>query len=209
MSEVGMSEVSTASLRVSLVQDELVWHDPAANRTAFARRLAELEGETDLIVLPEMFTTGFTMEPEAVAEDWETSATLGWMQEQAAMLDAALTGSVVMREDGQYFNRLLFVTPDGAVSHYDKRHLFRMAREHESYAPGMQRVTLDYRGWRILLQVCYDLRFFGFFSRNRGDYDGPYVANWLKPRRTAWLSLAEKTARHREPTVLCGGGGYY
>lgn len=193
----------TENLRVTLVQSELVWHDPDANRMAFAEKLEGLQGQTDLVVLPEMFTTGFTMEPESAAEIcYETQAglqseTIGWLQEQAKMLGAAVCGSVAMRlGEGQaiYVNRLLFVMPNGAVAHYDKRHLFRMANEHHHYQSGTGRNIVEYRGWRILLQVCYDLRF-PVFSRNNNDYDlALYVANWPEPRRMAWRTLLQARA---------------
>lgn len=181
-------------LRVTLVQSELAWHNPAANHQAFKQQMAGLKGKTDLIILPEMFTTGFTMTPEQVAENWLDSLTVDWMKQQASDLDAALCGSVVIQQDEQHFNRMLLVMPEGNVHHYDKRHLFRMAREHEHYTAGSQRAVVNYRGWRILLQVCYDLRF-PVFSRNQNDYDlAVYVANWPQPRRAAWRTLLQARA---------------
>ena len=175
------------NLRISLVQTHLDWQQPEQNRERLTRLLAPLVGQTDLIVLPEMFTTGFTMEPETVAEPM-SGPTLAWLREQASTLGAALCGSVVI-EDGGYRNRLLFVTPDGAVEYYDKRHLFRMANEHQHYVAGEIRQVIEYRGWRILPQVCYDLRF-PVWCRNRNDYDLMlYVANWPSPRRHAWRTL--------------------
>lgn len=189
-------------LGVTLVQSELVWHDAAANRAAFTGKLAELQGRTDLVVLPEMFTTGFTMHPERVAEVcYETGAglqseTISWLQKQAEQIQSAVCGSVAMRLDdtGAYVNRMLFVTPEGAVAHYDKRHLFRMANEHHHYQAGTERKVVEYLGWKILLQVCYDLRF-PVFSRNHHQYDlAVYVANWPQPRRTAWRTLLQARA---------------
>nr|CAA6829398.1 MAG: Aliphatic amidase AmiE (EC [uncultured Thiotrichaceae bacterium] len=189
-------------LRVSLVQSELVWHDPEANRAAFAEKLDALQEQVDLVVLPEMFTTGFTMNPQQAAEVCHAtesglqSDTIVWLQKQAEKLDTAVCGSVAMQlgEGGAYVNRMLFVTPDGAVEHYDKRHLFRMANEHHHYQAGTERKVVEYRGWRILLQVCYDLRF-PVFSRNDNDYDLVlYVANWPEPRRMAWRTLLQARA---------------
>ena len=175
-------------LRVTLVQAELHWEEPEANRAAFARRLRPLAGRTDLCILPEMFTTGFTMRGEELAESMD-GATVRWMRETAFALGAALYGSVIVHEGGRVFNRGLFVTPGGDVTAYDKRHLFRMGREDRFYAPGGQRVVAEWMGWRFLLQVCYDLRF-PVFSRNLGDYDALlYVANWPEPRRDAWTRL--------------------
>lgn len=175
------------NLKISLIQTPLDWQQPESNRNRLAELMAPLAGQTDLIVLPEMFTTGFTMEPEAVAEPM-SGPTLAWLRDQAAALGAAVCGSVVIEDQG-YRNRLLFVTPDGAVEHYDKRHLFRMANEHQYYVAGDSRKVIEYKGWRILPQVCYDLRF-PVWCRNRNDYDlALFVANWPAPRRNAWRTL--------------------
>ncbi|HPE58797.1 MAG: amidohydrolase [Thiothrix sp.] len=198
------TNTSRNDLRVSLIQSELVWHDPEANRRHFAATLAPLQGRTDLVVLPEVFTSGFSMEPERIAEpctrtpDGLSAPTITWMQAQAARLNAALCGSVAMRidEDGVRgcVNRLLFVTPDRQVQYYDKRHLFRMAGEHEHFLAGQQRLLVHFRGWDILPQVCYDLRF-PVFSRNRNDYHlALYVANWPAPRRHPWRTLLQARA---------------
>ncbi len=180
-------------LRITLVQSMLHWEDAAANRRMFAEKLSSLKGSTDLVVLPEMFTTGFTMRSETMAENMH-GPTLDWMRAQARELDAALYGSVIIEEGGRYFNRGLFARPEGTVQHYDKRHLFRMANEQEHFAPGKDRVVVTWRGWSILLQVCYDLRF-PVFSRarpssNGSDYDlCLYVANWPEARRYPWTQL--------------------
>lgn len=175
-------------LRVTLVQSMLQWEDAPANRKQFEERFVGLKGTTDLVVLPEMFNTGFTMDSAAVAESMD-GPTVAWMREQAAALDAALYGSLVILENGTYTNRGLFVRPDGSITGYDKRHLFRMANEHQHFSPGEERVVVDWRGWRVLLQVCYDLRF-PVFSRNKGDYDLVlYVACWPEVRRYPWSQL--------------------
>lgn len=175
-------------LRVTLVQSMLHWEDAVANRAHFTERLASLAGTTDLIVLPEMFSTGFTMRSRELAERMD-GPTVQWMREQAAKLDAAIYGSLVIEDGGACTNRGLFARPDGTVTHYDKRHLFRMANEHDHYAAGKERVVVEWRGWRVLLQVCYDLRF-PVFSRNRNDYDlALYVANWPEARRYPWSQL--------------------
>ncbi len=175
-------------LRVTLVQSMLHWEDAAANRAMFGQKLAALKGTTDLIVLPEMFTTGFSMRSTDLAETIE-GATVQWMREQAAATNAALYGSTIITANGKYFNRGLFVRPDGQVTVYDKRHLFRFANENEHYAPGAERVVVEWRGWRFLLQVCFDLRF-PVFARNRDDYDAIlYVANWPEARRYPWSQL--------------------
>ena len=155
------------NLRVSIVQGETRWHDPAGNRSHYGELIAPLHGTTDLVVLPETFTSGFSNDAIGDAETMH-GPTVAWMREQAVKLDAAVTGSVQLRTDAGVFNRMLFATPDGGLLHYDKRHLFSFAREHERYAAGHARVIVEWKGWNILLQVCYDLRF-PVFSRNRFD----------------------------------------
>jgi len=175
-------------LRLALLQSELAWHDAAANRTHFERLLAEV-GETDLVILPEMFTTGFSMDSAALAEPADGPTSI-WMREQAQRSGAVVTGSLIVRDaDGQHRNRLLWATPDGELLHYDKRHLFRMAGEHEHYAPGETRLLVQLKGWRIRPLVCYDLRF-PVWSRAQDDTDLLlYVANWPAPRRGHWNRL--------------------
>ncbi len=191
-------------LRVTLVQTELAWHDPVANRRALAERLQPLAGKTDLIVLPEMFTTGFTMQPEIAAEP-ANGPTIDWLREQATSLKVTLTGSVSTRDGDRCVNRLTWMRPDGTSDTYDKRHLFRMGREHEHYAAGDRRLTVELNGWRICPMVCYDLRF-PVWSRNRtgNDYDVLiYVANWPARRRFAWQTLLK--ARAIENLSYCIG----
>lgn len=175
-------------LKVTIAQSMLHWEDAEANRRMFETKLAILAGKTDVVVLPEMFTTGFSMRSDELAEDM-TGPTVRWMREQAKKLDAAVYGSVIITEVGKCFNRGLFVKPDGQVTVYDKRHLFRFANETDHYSAGSERVVVDWRGWRILLQICFDLRF-PVFARNRSDYDAMlYVANWPEARRYPWSHL--------------------
>ena len=143
---------SLHNLRVSIVQGETRWHDTAGNRDHYGRLMAPLHGTTDLVVLPETFTSGFSNEAIGNAETMD-GPTVAWLREQAARLDAAVTGSVQLRTPEGVFNRMLFATPDGGLAHYDKRHLFSFAKEHERYAAGEQRVVVAWKGWRILLQV--------------------------------------------------------
>ena len=189
------------NLRISLVQGATRWHDPAGNRDYYGELIAPLRGTSDVVLLPETFTSGFSNDAIASAETMQ-GPTVEWMWAQAARLDAAICGSVQLREGDQVFNRLLWVTPDGAVSHYDKRHLFRYAREHERYAAGRDRLTVGWKGWRICPLVCYDLRF-PVFSRNRFDVEregGPdydlliYIANWPGVRAHAWKTLLRARA---------------
>jgi predicted amidohydrolase len=189
------------NLRISLVQGDTRWHDPEGNREYYGRLIAPLHGITDLVMLPETFTSGFSNDAIDRAEGMD-GPTVVWMREQAARLDAAITGSVQMRTGDGVFNRMLFVTPDGSVQQYDKRHLFRYAREHERYAAGRDRLTVEWKGWRICPQVCYDLRF-PVFSRNRYDVERSgqldydlllFVANWPAARAYAWKTLLRARA---------------
>lgn len=154
----------------------------------FDEKIDALKGDVDLIILPEMFTTGFSMSPENLAEEWPGQS-VKWMQQKAMAKGAAIAGSIIIEEDSKYFNRLVFAHPDGKLEHYDKRHLFRMSGEHKYYDEGNQRVVVNYKNFRILLLVCYDLRF-PVWSRNQNDYDMILiVANFPEPRRYAWNTL--------------------
>ncbi|MGI4834511.1 MAG: amidohydrolase [Janthinobacterium lividum] len=183
---------------VSIVQPTLHWHQPAANRTLLTNLLdSALDGSgmTDLIVLPEMFTTGFTMEARTQAEP-TNGPTLAWMRTLAAHHQAVVTGSVLVKEESNFYNRLLWVRPDGSYAGYDKRHLFRLAGEHQVFTPGRQRLVEEWRGWRILPLICYDLRF-PVWSRNEAarPYDLLlYVANWPQARIEAWNTLLRARA---------------
>lgn len=188
-------------LRVSLVQGDTLWHDPEGNRAKYAALLSELAGKTDLIVLPETFTSGFSNEAIGLAEGMD-GPSVAWMRKQATELGAVVTGSVQIREGEGVFNRLLWATPDGELRHYDKRHLFRMAKEHERYAAGRERLTVELKGWRVCPLVCYDLRFpvfirnrFGMEASDRFDYDLlVFVANWPSPRSYVWRTLLRARA---------------
>ncbi|MFT3884589.1 MAG: amidohydrolase [Flavobacteriales bacterium] len=188
-------------LRVALVQSMLHWEDADANRGMFSGKLDALKGTVDLVVLPEMFTTGFSMRSAELAEDMN-GPTVQWMREQADLLDAAIYGSAIITEGGKCFNRGLFVKPGGELSIYDKRHLFRFANETDHYSPGQERVVVAWRGWRILLQICFDLRF-PVFARDRGDYDAMlYVACWPEARRYPWSQLLIARAIENQAYVI-------
>jgi len=188
-------------LRISLVQGDTRWHDPAGNRDYYGGLIAPLHGTTDLVLLPETFTSGFSNDAIAQAETMD-GPTVAWLREQARALDAAIAGSVQVRDGDGVFNRLMFATPDGGLQHYDKRHLFRYAKEHERYAAGHERLTVEWKGWRICPLVCYDLRF-PVFSRNRYDVERAggmdydlllYVANWPSVRAYPWKTLLRARA---------------
>ncbi len=187
-------------MKAALVQYDIVWADPAENR----RRLdVVLDGlkPVDLVVLPEMFSTGFATQPEGVAEE-APSETLEWMKEKARKMDCAVAGSVALHENGQYFNRFWFVKPDGEVTSYDKHHLFTYSGEHLRFTRGEERVVVEWRGFRFLLNVCYDLRF-PVWSRNRKDYDAAiYVASWPSVRQYPWDTLLRARAIENQCYVI-------
>lgn len=175
-------------LKVTLVQTELAWQDPAANRDHFASLVRQIEGSPDLVVLPEMFTTGFTMEAEHHAERM-TGESVAWMAGHARERGVTLCGSLVIEVDGRYFNRLIWMPPDGRLEFYDKRHLFRMADEQRHYSAGRARRIFRLGDWRVCPLVCYDLRF-PVWSRGVDEFDLLiYVANWPATRRSAWRVL--------------------
>ncbi|WP_370477720.1 amidohydrolase [Tamlana flava] len=190
------------NLKVALIQSDLVWEDPAKNRDNFSKKIQSITEPVDVVVLPEMFTTGFTMNANKVAESME-GETVAWMKELASQTNAAIAGSIIILEQGKFYNRFLFVDPSGKVSAYDKRHTFTLAGEEKTFASGKEKVIVDYKGWKICPMVCYDLRF-PVWARNVEDYDVLiYVANWPKPRINAWDTLLQ--ARAIENMCYCIG----
>ncbi|MGP2426744.1 amidohydrolase [Yersinia sp. 2538 StPb PI] len=189
-----------STLKLTLLQQPLVWLDAQANLRHFDMLLEPLR-QRDVIVLPEMFTTGFAMN---VAENaLSEGEVINWLRHWATVTDALIGGSVALKTTEGAVNRFLLVEPNGRVHHYDKRHLFRMAGEHHHYQAGKERKVVEWRGWRILMQVCYDLRF-PVWSRNLQDYDlALYVANWPAPRAKHWQSLL--TARAIENQAYVAG----
>jgi predicted amidohydrolase len=180
-------------MHIALIQAPLEWENPEANRIYFSRQISSLNGAADLIVLPEMFTTGFTMSPDNVPVE-EVARTLQWMRKNAVAAGSALAGSIVFHEEGAYFNRLIFMFPDGRFEYYDKRHTFTLAGEDKVYNRGRERKTVQYGGLTFSLQICYDLRF-PVWSRNTEDYDVLlYVANWPNTRISAWDTLLSARA---------------
>lgn len=181
-------------LRISMIQSHIIWEDRSENLGYYGELLRRVSGRTDLAVLPETFTTGFSMNVEALADamDGETLATV---RQWAAKYKTAVTGSFIVTDEGKYYNRAFFVTPDGACAHYDKRHLFRMAGEDKHFSAGDRQLIVPYKGWNICLQVCYDLRF-PVWSRNvENAYDLLiYMANWPEARKKAWKALLQARA---------------
>lgn len=187
-------------LNVKILQVDIDWENIEDNCKRYEAFFNH--DDTNLYVLPEMFSTGFTMKPSPIAEDMENSFSLNWMQNQAKKYNTAVCGSLAIKDTGRYYNRFLFVHPDGTYESYDKRHLFSMAGEHISYTPGNKQLIIDYKGWKISPYVCYDLRF-PVWSKLNGKADIIiYVANWPEPRRNAWKSLLLARAIENQAYVL-------
>ncbi len=189
--------MSSESLNIAAIQTSLHWEDKEKNIHMFTEKIRAHREPADAFILPEMFTTGFSMRSEEFAEPLH-GPTHEWMIAMAKEKNAALAGSIIAKDGENYYNRLLWVNPDGSTVHYDKRHLFRMAQEDKHYSPGTKRMIVDFKGWKICLQVCYDLRF-PVWSRNRyrvdngvpeAEYDVLiYVANWPERRNHPWKTL--------------------
>ncbi|MBR5205647.1 MAG: amidohydrolase [Alistipes sp.] len=183
--------------RVAIVQRDITWSDAETNLQALERELAGVEA--DIVVLSEMFQTGFVTEPQGIADE---GATLEWMKRIARQLDAAVVGSVAVREGEEYRNRMYFVKPNGESLHYDKFHLFSVGGESRHFTAGRERVVVEWRGVRYLLAICYDLRF-PVWSRCRDDYDAMiYSALWPKPRREVWRTLLRARAIENQAYVV-------
>lgn len=190
-------------LRISLVQSHIIWEDRAENLAYYGELLRRVRGKTDIALLPETFTTGFSMNVAALADppDGETVTTI---KQWAASYDMAIAGSFIAEENGRYYNRGFFVTPEGSVSFYDKHHLFRMAGEDRHYTPGSSRLIVSYKGWRLCLIICYDLRFPVWCRNVNNEYDVLLCcANWPEARRKVWKTLLEARAMENMAYV-CG-----
>jgi len=180
-------------MKIALFQTKLAWENPTVNRKFIEEYFLNEDKSFDLFVLPEMFTSGFTMNPSAVAETMD-GETMTWLKELAKDKSCAITGSLVIKENDKFYNRMVFVFPSGEVQFYNKRHLFTLAGEEKVYTKGTEKVIVNYNNWNICLQICYDLRF-PVFTRNVENYDLLlYVANWPKPRINAWDVLLKARA---------------
>lgn len=189
-------------LSISMVQFDIVWEDMELNLRKIEALMNANNFQADIIILPEMFNTGFSMHPERIASDETNGRVVNWMKALALNKQATIVGSIAYHEDGRYFNRLMAVTSSGTVTHYNKRHLFRMADEHEVYERGDERVIVEVGTWRIALFVCYDLRF-PVWSRNLNQYDmAIYVANWPHKRREVWQTLLKARAIENQCFVV-------
>ncbi len=181
-------------LLVSIIQPDIIWEDKSANLMQYEHMLANLQGPKQVVVLPEMFTTGFSMAPSRLAEPME-GKTMRWMVDMSAKYKCILAGSIMVTENGKYYNRFLWVQPDGHFGYYDKRHLFAYAGEDRHYTCGEKRMIASVNGWRINLQVCYDLRFPVWARNQDNEYDVLlYVANWPAQRSLAWKTLLQARA---------------
>ncbi|MBV9989361.1 MAG: amidohydrolase [Chitinophagaceae bacterium] len=194
-----------SSLTVTLVQSQLHWENRDANLSMFGEKIRGLTTRTELVVLPEMFSTGFSMDPAKLAEEMN-GRTVSWMKELAASQKIILTGSVIIKEEGHYFNRLLWVLPNGSIGCYDKRHRFAFAGEDKEYTPGSKRLIASVKGWKLNLQVCYDLRFPVWArqqTKQTPEYDVLlYVANWPSKRSHAWKTLLTARAIENQSYVI-------
>jgi predicted amidohydrolase len=193
-------------IKVSLVQCNPIWENPRANLERFSEIVASISGDTQIIVLPEMFATGFTMNTGSCAEEPD-GKTLTWMKKTAGMKNSIIAGSILIRDNEKFYNRLYWVCPDGIEAHYDKRHLFTMAGEHKEMARGTIQVIAGYKGWKFNLLVCYDLRFpvWSKNTFNNGHYCYDvllYVANWPELRSYAYRSLLVARAIENQAYVI-------
>ncbi len=182
------------TLKAVLFQMDIIWEDSRANLDKICKKAQELDSDTDLLILPEMCTTGFSMNPKKIAEPWDNSPSIRNLQDISDNRGFAILGSLAVSDGDAFYNRLVFIQPFKAIEYYDKRHLFTLAGEDKVYSRGEKRVILNYRTWRIKVQICYDLRF-PVWSRNTEDYDLLiYVANWPQKRIEAWNTLLKARA---------------
>lgn len=174
-------------LKITIIQADIIWENIGANLIKYSKLIENCE-ESDVIILPEMFTTGFSMNPEKLKEPMN-GPSIKWMKNWAAQKNTCMVGSLIIEENQQIFNRALWVFPDGTIQKYDKRHLYTMGQEHLYYSPGKEKVIVEFKGWRFCPQICYDLRF-PAFARNQENYDVVfYMANWPSPRHHVWKNL--------------------
>jgi omega-amidase len=195
-----------SSLTFTLIQSRLHWENPSANLAMFTQKIDSIQTPAQVVILPEMFTTGFSMKPEEFAETMD-GPSVQWMKETARRKRIILTGSLIIEEEGQYYNRLIWMLPNGALGYYDKRHLFAFAGEDQHYTAGHQRLVASVNGWRINLMVCYDLRFpvWARQKNNEGEFEYDvllYVANWPERRNTAWKALLQARAIENQSYVI-------
>lgn len=196
-----------SSITLTLIQTSLYWEDKTANLSMLEEKITSNKAKTQVVVLPEMFSTGFSMKPEVLAEAME-GETVAWMRRVAAEQKIILTGSLIIKDDGKYYNRLIWMLPNGQYGYYNKRHLFAYAEEDKHYSPGNERLIVSVNGWKINMQVCYDLRFPVWARQQANDNNLPeydallYVANWPERRSTAWKTLLQARAIENQCYVI-------
>jgi len=189
------------TLRIAVFQFDIVWENPEANRIKIDEWLQKANRKMDVVFLPEMFTTGFSMNVADLAEPMD-GETITWIKDRCAEHQLAMCGSLIIKENDQFYNRLVFVEPSGEIQHYDKRHLFTMANEESCFQQGMERLIVNYNGWRICPLICYDLRF-PVWARNRNEYDVlVYSANWPESRTEVWNTLLKARAIENQAYVV-------
>jgi omega-amidase len=190
------------NLKITVFQGYLFWEKPEKNLQNITLRLSGIREKTDLIILPEMFSTGFTMNAEEMAESMG-GTTMQWMQHTAAKYDCVVTGSLIISDQGKYYNRLIWMRPDGSYEHYDKRHLFALGKEHETYTAGNKKLIVDLKGWKICPMICYDLRFPVWMRNVNETYDLLLiVANWPERRALHWRTLIPARAVENQSYVI-------
>lgn len=187
-----------SSLTITLIQADLFWENKKANLEMLQQKIESIKEKTEVVILPEMFSTGFTMKPELLAETMK-GETMQWMQKIASQNKIILTGSIIIEQEGKYFNRLIWMLPTGNYGFYDKRHLFAYADEHSHYTKGNKKLIASVKGWKIQLQICYDLRFPVWTRQEPGNLDNQYdllinIANWPEKRNHAWKVLLQARA---------------
>lgn len=188
-------------LRILIIQPDIIWKNATGNLRQYDDMIGSYQKPVDLVLLPEMFTTGFLSAPEDIPQSMQEE-TISWMKNIAVLHHCSIAGSLIMHENNQFYNRLICVHPSAEISFYDKRHLFRMAGEEKHYAQGLKRTISMVKGWRICWQICYDLRF-PVWSRNRNDYDVlVYVANWPAQRSDVWNVLLKARAIENQSYVI-------
>ncbi|MFM2338854.1 MAG: hypothetical protein RL115_2047 [Bacteroidota bacterium] len=193
-------------INITTIQTDLVWENKTANLQLLEEKINAIQSKTEIIILPEMFSTGFSMQPQLLAETMD-GITMQWMQRISATKKVILTGSLIIKENNQYYNRLVWMLPNGTFGMYDKRHLFAFAQEDVHYSPGTKRLIASVNGWRINLQICYDLRF-PVWARQQSQADGPeydlliYVANWPEKRNQIWKTLLQARAIENQCYVI-------
>ena len=189
-------------LKVTLIQSELVWEDIDSNLSEFDTRITAVKEDTHLIILPEMFSTGFSMNAANLAQDMDGSA-VRWIQKKSKDINADIVGSIIINDKGKFYNRLVWAKPQGALLTYDKRHLFRMAGEEKIYSAGSKNITVELNGWKIRPFICYDLRFPAWTRNMKNQYDAAvFIANWPEKRAEHWKALLQARAIENQCFVV-------